>query len=127
MRKSLRQSSGIISHMTTAKDIRTTVAKNVKFFMARPSSEFRTANALAVAAGLAANSVRYLIEPERRPTTTEKGVGGGWPGLETLAAVAPFLKCELWELLHPNIERSQREREAYALIETDILLKLKRP
>lgn len=94
------------------------VAKNIRFFMSRPSSVYRTANSLA-GDGLAANTVRNLLDPKKRTTTLDKPVG--YPTLDKLATIATKLGCEVWELLHPDIEQSLRERAMYRSIRKDFL------
>lgn len=80
--------------------------------MGRPSCDYKTANALGVAAGVNPGTVRYLIDPAKRVTTTAKKPEG-YPLLDILGKLADKLGCEVWELLHPDIERSIRERLTY--------------
>lgn len=106
--------------MTSQPDLAEILAKNLRFFMNRPGALHRNPNALAVASGLAANSVRNYLQPKRRAVVTKKGVG--YPTMDKLAAIAGALGCEVWELMHPDIERSLRERDMYKRIETSFAL-----
>lgn len=74
------------------------------------------ANALAVAAEIAPNTVRNLMNPKKRTVTVDKPEG--YPTLDKLEAIAKVIPCEVWELLHPDIERSIRQTKMYSSIET---------
>lgn len=102
--------------MRKTQNINEILARNLKFFMARPSSLYRTANSLA-GDGISANTVRNLLDPKKRTTTLDKPVG--YPTLDKLAALAGKLGCEAWELLHPDIEQSLRERAMYKNIQAN--------
>lgn len=102
--------------MQKSRDLRAIIAENLRFFMDREDSLYRNANALSIAAKMSANSVRNILDPDRRPTTTEKGEG--YPLLDTLAAIAGALGVQVWELLHPDIQRSMRERDLYRTVES---------
>lgn len=99
------------------KDLNTLIAKNLRYFMSRPSCEYRNPNALGVKAGISPNTVRYLLDYKKRTVTRDKPEG--YPTLDTLGKLAGPLGCKVWELLHPDIERSLREREMYRSIEAD--------
>lgn len=79
---------------------------------------YRTANALAVAAGVAPNTVRNYLDPKKRAAKGENK-DEGYPTIDKLALLASKLGCEVWELLHPDIERSISEREMYKKVEAD--------
>jgi hypothetical protein len=113
----LRTSSGILFGMAQPDDLNAILAKNLDYMMKREGSLYTTANALGVAAGIAANSVRNYLDPTRRTVTAEKPEG--FPTLDKLQALATKLNCAVWELLHPDIERSLREREMYRKVEAD--------
>lgn len=102
------------------RDLNQLIADNLKFFMARPKSLYRNANALATAAKIAPNTVRNLLEPSKRTVTSTKPIG--YPTLDKLAKIAAPLGCQVWELLHPDIRQSLREREMYASIKTNFQL-----
>ena len=85
--------------------------------MAVPGCEYRNANLLAKKASVAPNTVRNFLDPKKRTVTTTKP--DGFPTLDKLEKLAEPLKCEVWELLHPDIERSMREREMYKKIENN--------
>ena len=92
------------------------ISKNIKYFMGL-SENYKNANALAGAAKLSPNTVRNYMDPEKRTVTEGKPLG--FPTLDKLAKLAKPLRCEVWELLHPDIERSRRERSMYSKIEQD--------
>lgn len=39
------------------------------------------------------------------------------PRLDTLAAIAPRLGCEVWELLHPEIKTVRERLRSYEIVE----------
>lgn len=98
-------------------DLNQILATNLKFFMERDGSAYKNPNALAVAAKLSANTVRNFLTPSRRTTTATKPKG--YPTLDKLERVSVILGCQVWELLHPDLPRSMREREMYESIERD--------
>ena len=98
-------------------DLRAVVARNLGFFMNRPGCQYPNANALGIAAKVSPNTIRYLLHPSRRPVTASKP--DGYPTLDKLEKIAQKLTCEVWELLHPNIEKSIRERAMYKKLEQD--------
>lgn len=108
--------------MAARPDLALVLAHNLKFFMSR-TDDYQNANALGVAAGVSPNFVRYLLDPKKRTTTTEKPQGS--PTLDKLDAIAGKLGCQVWELLHPNVERSFHEREMYGKIEQDFVDRMK--
>lgn len=93
------------------------IAKNLRFFMDRPGSMYRNANALGKKAGVAPNTVHNLLNPKKRTVTTTKPEG--YPTLDKLEKIAKALGVEVWELLHPDIKRSLDERDMYRKIEAD--------
>ena len=101
------------------KDIRQIVAGNLRFFMGKDGALYRNANALGKAAGISPNSIRNLLDPKKRPVTTNKP--DGYPTLDLILKIAKPLGCEVWELLHPDIQRSIRERIMYHNIERDMI------
>jgi hypothetical protein len=108
--KTLEASRVIVSRMKN-RDLRQVVARNLNFFMQRESCLYRNPNALGVAAKVAPNTVRNLLNPKKRTVTISKPEG--YPTLDKLERIAQKLPCEVWELLHPDIEKSIRERETY--------------
>lgn len=94
-----------------------TMSRNLAFFMSRESCLYKNPNALAVAAGVAPNTIRNLLDPSKRTTTRDKPEG--FPTLDILGKIASKLPCEVWELLHPDIEKSIREREMYLRLAHD--------
>lgn len=102
-------------------DLRQVVAQNLRYFMGLESCPYATANALAVAAKVAPNTVRNYLDPTKRTVTT--GKPDGYPTLDKLKALADALGREPWELLHPDIQRSLSEREMYKTIESDFQLR----
>lgn len=108
------------------RDLRQVIAQNLRYFMRRPDCQHRTPNALALAAGLAPNTVYNFLDPKRRTVTTRKPEG--FPTLDKLEALAAKLpKCETWMLLHPDIQRALREIELYAGIERDYAARTAEP
>ena len=91
------------------------MARNLAFFMSRETCLYKNANALGVASGVAPNTIRNLLDPSKRTTTRDKPEG--YPTLDILGKIALKLPCEVWELLHPDIEKSIREREMYLRLE----------
>lgn len=102
--------------MTRAIDLRHTLAENLRFFMGK-SESYGNANRLGTALSISPNTVRNLLNPKQRPVTADKPEG--YPTLDTLLKIAGRLDCQVWELLHPDIQRSIREREMYERIESD--------
>lgn len=96
-------------------DLSSILAHNLLFFMQRDGSLYTNANALAVAAKVSPNTVRNLLQPKRRTVTSSKP--DGYPTLDKLQAISAPLNCEVWELLHPDIKQSIREREMYRQID----------
>lgn len=90
------------------------LAKNLVYFMGREQSLYKNPNALGKAAKVSANTIRNIIDPKNRTTTTDKPEG--YPLLDKLQAIAKPLGCSVWELMHPDIEQSIRERELYAQV-----------
>lgn len=103
-------------------DLNLILAHNLRFFMDR-SDLYKNANALGKAAEIAPNTVRNYLNHQKRTVTDQKAEG--FPTLDRLASLASKLNCEVWELLHPDIERAIREREMYASIERDFIQRAK--
>jgi hypothetical protein len=103
-------------------DLNLILAHNLRFFMRR-SDQYQNANALGVAANISPNTVRNYLDPKKRTVTTEKPEG--FPTIDKLASLSEKLGCQVWELLHPDIERSLREREMYGKIEQDFIVRAK--
>ena len=122
-RKVLSGSSGILTRMAKF-DLNQLVAKNLNYFMQRPKSLYKNANALGKVAKIAPNTIRNLLDPTKRTVTAEKP--DGFPLLDTLAKIAPHLGCDVWELLHPDIEKAVRQREVYELAESGAMDRMKR-
>lgn len=97
------------------------LAGNLEFFMSREGCPYPNANSLGEAALVAPNSVRNLLKPAKRTVTRDKPEG--FPQLDTVAKIAKKLNVEVWELFHPDIEKSLRERAMYAQIEADFAAK----
>lgn len=93
------------------------VAKNLAYFMDR-SAGLKTANALAVKAKVAPNSVRNLLDPKKRTVTADKP--DGVPQLDTINKVAEALGVEVWKLLHPEIESALHQSERLKVIESNL-------
>lgn len=109
--------------MSNRVDLNLVLANNLRFFMGRRDGEPWSANELGVKAGIAPNTVRNYLDYKKRTVTSSKPIG--FPTLDKLARLSAELGCEVWELLHPDIERSVKEREMYARLETDFLIKVK--
>lgn len=107
----------------TEKDLNQVVAANLKYFMEREGSLYRNANALGVVAKVSPNTVRNYLDPKKRTVTVDKP--DGYPRLDILGTLARYLGCEVWELLHPDIQRSLNEREMYKTIESDFMQRMK--
>lgn len=107
------------------RDLRQVVAQNLRHFMGLENCPYRTPNALALAAKVAPNTVYNFLDARRRTTTARKP--NGFPTLDKIEALAEALGCETWELLHPDLPRSLREREMYKTIESDFQLRTRSP
>lgn len=97
------------------------LAANLAFFMSQEGCPYPNANALGRAAKVSPNSVRNLLNPKKRTVTTDKPEG--YPTLDTVEKIAIQLNKQVWELFHPDIEKSIRERAMYAKIEADFAAK----
>ena len=113
IRKTLPTQGGRLKNMKTA-PLSLIVAKNLAYFMGR-SEHYKNANAIAVKAKIAPNSVRNLLDPKKRTVTADKP--DGVPQLDTIQKVAEVLAVEVWQLLHPDIEKAIRQQEMYKQIE----------
>jgi hypothetical protein len=108
--------------MTKDRQLQATLARNLRYFMGRETCPYKNPNALGIAAGVSPNTVRNLLDPSRRTTTSTKLEG--FPTMDKLVSICDKLGCAVWELLHPDIERSIREREMYQAIESDYQRKI---
>ncbi len=115
-------SSSKVCGMETRRTLARILADNLNFFMSKEGCPYPNANSLAVAARVAPNSVRNLLAPSKRTVTADKPEG--FPQLDTVQKVAAKLGLQVWELFHPDIERSLREREIYAQLEAGLKAKL---
>lgn len=113
-RKLLRAQAVNVQCMVRRKDLNEIVAYNLGYFMGRHQL-YKNPNSLGKAAEVAPNSIRNLLDPKKRTVTTGKPVG--YPTLDTLQKIALKLGCEVWQLLHPEIEKSIRQQEMYLQIE----------
>lgn len=113
--KTLSTSSDTLDRMAK-EDLNTIIARNLKRFMAAPGCLYPNANALSVATNgkVSPGTIRNLREPEKRTTMPERTEG--YPRIDTLETVASLLGREVWELLHPDLDRSTKERELYAQV-----------
>lgn len=103
--------------MNKPEEFQALISKNIQYFMGLKDCQYKTANAVAKVARLSPNTVRNYIDGRKRTVTTDKPLG--FPLLDKLAKLTKPLNCEVWELLHPDIERSRRERDMYKKIEAD--------
>ena len=110
----LSMSSGIVRSMSKSIDLRLTLAHNLRYFMSRKESLYKNANALGVAAKIAPNTVRHLLGTIPRTLGKKKPVG--YPTLDKLEAIAKVLNCDVWHLLHPDIEKFIREQKFYEAV-----------
>lgn len=108
-RKTWRRSSGSVDYV--ALPLNKILAKNLRFFMDQPGCAYRNANSLSQVSGVSANTIRNILTPSKRTVTSDKPEG--YPVLDILEKLASHLKCQTWELLHPDIQKSLREREMY--------------
>ncbi len=99
--------------MEKSLDINAILAKNIRFFMKLKKTN---PNALAIKEQLSANTIRNAINYKARPKADNEV---GYPTLGKLELLATRLGVEVWELLHPDIEKSLREREFYRKMEAD--------
>lgn len=109
-------SSVSIAVMPHNKDLALIIAKNLRYFMKltpKNASEprFKSARALGLKAGISPNTVTNYLKPKQRTVTLDKP--DGYPVLDKLAALASVLECDVWELLHPDIEKERREKAMY--------------
>lgn len=95
------------------------VARNVRMLFER--SRFKSRRALAEAAGVAPNSIRHLLEPERRPMASRPDAT---PRLDVLEKIAAALGVTVQQLLSgdfnpddpPSRMLTRSEAEFYARI-----------
>lgn len=85
------------------------IARNLRVFMDR--SQYSNPSRLAKPSGVAANTIDYLLHPEKRTLSGANTDGSSKVGL--LQKVVAPLGRELWELLHPEPELARRERLLY--------------
>jgi hypothetical protein len=110
-RKTFGESSDTFTWMNKDEKFQLLLSKNIQYFMGLPDCPHKTANALGKAAKLNPGTVRNYIHPTKRTVT--RGKPQGFPLIDKLARLCGPLKCEVWELLHPDIEQSRRERSVY--------------
>lgn len=115
------QAQGVKVKPVPRRDLRQVIATNLRYFMGLENCPYKTPNSLAVAAKVAPNTVYNLLDATRRTTTARKP--NGYPTLDKLEDIAAVLGCEAWELMHPDLPRSLREREMYKTIESDFQLR----
>lgn len=101
MRIIARGSSGIVDRM----DYPAILARNLAYFMSKPDALYTNANALGVACSMSPTTVRKMLEPTKRSYQSAKK-GPGPPSTVTLVMLAEKLGCQVWELVHPDLERA---------------------
>lgn len=102
------------------KALATILSENLRYFMQREDCAYPNPNALATATkgAVSANTVRNILNPKKRTTTATKP--DGVPTLDKLEALAKKLpKCEMWMLVHPELQRVLAALEMYGKIEAD--------
>ncbi len=119
MRRILDASSVTVPRMAK-KSLHVVLSENLAWFMNRPGCHYPNAHALSARTKISRTTIGYLLKPGSRPYQSVKK-SGGYPTLDKLEIIADALGCHVWELLHPNIEQSKRERDMYAQIERDYL------
>lgn len=117
-RNILRPSSDTFTAMDPRAILAIVIAENVKRLM-KEQGVYRNPNALAKAINtptrkVSANSIAYLFKPERRPKGEK--IRNTLPRLETLAHAASKLDCQVWELLHPNLDKLRLKLRAYEAV-----------
>lgn len=102
--------------MPKHEDLNAVIARNLARFMDEPGCPYSNANALSVATKgrVSPGTIRNLRNPEKRTTMPERT--DGYPRIDTLEAVVTPLGRQVWELLHPDIDRSTKERALYAQV-----------
>lgn len=110
-----------VTFISMKKTLAHILSDNLAFFMRREGSLYKNPNALGVSAGVAPNTVRNLLHPSKRTVTADKPEG--FPQLDNVEKVAKKLGVEVWELFHPNIEQSIRERQFYAAAQSSFTQK----
>jgi transcriptional regulator with XRE-family HTH domain len=100
------------------------LAKNLKAAMEARFDGVVNQSELARVSGVSQKSISNLLHPENREKAKAKdgeteGKEGKVPStsLATLVDLAKALNVEVWELLHPNLERSRREHQFYQQID----------
>lgn len=102
-----------------SKSVNQILADNLRQLMMRPDCAYRTANALGVKAGIDPQTVRYLLDPAKRANA--KKAGAHSPQIDKLEAIAKVLGCQVWELLHPDIEAARKEHEIIQAFKQDFI------
>ena len=109
-----------ISNMIKRPPVSVTLAANLKDAYER-QSKYRSLTALAKAAGVAATSIGYMLNPEtRQPSKSGKLPS---PTIENVDAVAKALNMQAWQLIYPEpSERdvSDRQRKVWQAIEENM-------
>jgi hypothetical protein len=86
-------------------DYQAILARNLAHFMNRPGAPYPNANALGVACGMSPNTIRKMLTPAKR-VYQSRTKGAGLPASMTLVLLSEKLGCDVWELLHPDLERA---------------------
>jgi transcriptional regulator with XRE-family HTH domain len=101
-RKGLQAQGGSLS-LVQKRSINEIVAANLKYLAEQPGYPYASDAALAREAKVAHNTIINYRAPKRRTVAEGKAEGEGYPTLDKLVKIAAALKCEPWELLHPNL------------------------
>lgn len=102
--------------MDKRKELAQVIARNAKALLEKKSRDFPSVNALATAINTpvhraSANSIAYVFKPTKRPRGDKHA--DTLPRLDTLSLVAEKLGCDVWELLHPDIQALRRKLDVY--------------
>ena len=98
-------------------DMLKVLSENLAALLDRPGTPFRSPTDFARQAKVAPNTVSYLLDPSRKPTTTRKKQG--YPTLDVLMRIAGKLGIPLWALVHPRTANAVRAAKLYGDIEQD--------
>lgn len=93
------------------RDVKSVLAENVMYFTGLDGYVYKSDRALALAAGLAPNTVTNI---------KKRAHAAQIDNLEALAAKLPKIrgmKCEAWMLLHPDLKRVIRALDVLATYE----------
>lgn len=100
-RNTLRIASPIVAAMQ--KSLVQIVAQNVQ--RALDASQYDSYRSLAIAAGVAPNTVRHVVQPDSRPPGPR---GETSPRLDVLDKIAAAMGYEGWQLLQANFDPENR-------------------